>query len=375
MPFKKGIVVSMKKKIIIFIVLILLIILVTLGFAVFNKAMDSMAPLEAMEYGEGEIIEEPFEDFEEENTISGSGSITSFNIEKLETTIWSKVDKVLVNNEDVVNSGQEILNVSNDEATGKIYSTISGKIFIEDSKFGKSYTIYDLNNLGFEMQVDEEKMKDLKIGQKVETRLVATNEIVYGRICYISQIPQDEQIKIKVKLENNDKLRIGYSVKATVMLDEEVDTNIPIYDIKNSIPKIGKTTINYKSTGQEIGFSSIEEIMDNNEIMAMYESALEEQANIIEELTAQLEALMELAPSEEEIEIPEQDIEQVEEEKVDIEEISKKYNDYWKNYYEELYSQNEETISVRESEKWKEYWENKYNELVGNNAVEGNEEE
>ncbi|MBR1539723.1 MAG: HlyD family secretion protein [Clostridia bacterium] len=317
----------MKKKIIIAVILIILVALIFLGFQVFKTASEGLVVDEEF------LGEEDFnpEDWEEE--ITGEGTITSFNVENLDTSLWTKTDKVLVNNEDMITAGQEILNVSNEDATGKIYSTISGKIYIEDSRFGKRYTIYDLDNLGYELQVPETRINDLKIGQKVETRLNASNEIIYGRICYISQIPQEEQIKIKVKLENSDKIKIGYTVRARVLLEDEIDANTPVYDIRNSIPKIGKTTINYKTSGEEVSFSSIEEMLADSDIITMYESALEEQGIVIEELMAQIQSLTD------NMEIPEEPAEDIPE--MDIEAVS----EYWSGY-------------------WKEYWEAEYNKLV-----------
>lgn len=268
--------------------------------------------------------------------ISGEGTITSFNIENLDTSLWTKTDKVLVSNEDMITAGQEILNVSNEDATGKIYSTISGKIYIEDSRFGKSYTIYDLNNLGYELQIPEDKINELKIGQEVETKLVASNEIVYGKICYISQIPQDEQIKIKVKLDNSDKIKIGYTVKARVLQDEPIDENIQVYDIRNSIPKIGKTTISYKTSGEEVSFSSIEEMLADSDIIAMYEKTLEEQGLIIDELMAQIEALSQDMGNEN---YPEEETtEKKDAEELDVEAVSEYWSGYWKEYWEAEYN-------------------------------------
>jgi hypothetical protein len=258
------------------------------------------------------------EDTEDENTIVGTGNITSFNIEKLDTGLWSKVDKVLVENEAVVEANQEILNVSNSEATGKIYSTISGEFFSEEN----TYTIYDLNNLGYEIKVDENDAVKLKIGQKVETTITASNEKIEGRICYISYIPQDEEITVKVKISNSDKIKIGYSVKAKILLDEPIDESVQIYDIKNSIPKIGKTTVTYKSSGTEESFSSIEDLYSQEDLMAMYEEMLKSQMG--------------------DMEIPDEE----EQEEFDLDSISDYYsdmwndywNEYWKNYYEEYQS-------------------------------------
>ena len=279
----------------------------------------------------------------EDEEITGEGQITSFNIENLDTSLWTNTDKVLVNNEDIVTTGQEILNVSNDEATGKIYSTISGKIYIEDGRFGKKYTIYDLENVGYELEVPESKIKDLKIGQKVETKIIASNEFVEGKICYISQIPQDEQIKVKVKLENNDKIKIGYTVEARVLTDEPVDESVTVYDIKNSIPKIGKTTINYKTNGEEVTFSSFEEMFSDNDLIAMYESALEEQGIIIEELSAQIQELTDNYSTDE--------IQDENTEEINVEEISQYWSGYWKEYWEAEYNKMlEENNNSKEQE-------------------------
>ena len=57
--------------------------------------------------------------FNNEEGIVGEGTITSFNIENLDTSLWTKTDKVLVNNEDMVTANQEILNVSNEDANRK----------------------------------------------------------------------------------------------------------------------------------------------------------------------------------------------------------------------------------------------------------------
>ena len=226
--------------------------------------------------------------------------------------------------------------------TGKIFSTISGRIYIEDGIMGKIYTIYDLDNLGYEILVSEEKVNNLKIGQKVETKLTASNEVIYGRICYISQIPQDEQIKVKVKLDNNEKIKIGYTVKARVLMDEPIDSNTTIYDIKNSIPKIGKTTINYKSSGEEVSFSSIEEILGDNDLIKMYETALEEQGIMIEELTAQLEELSELAENSEYLENEDTNVDNGE---INIEAISEYWSGYWKEYWEAEYNKLAEELN------------------------------
>lgn len=291
----------MKKKIIIIsIILIVIIVFVTIGMSAFNSSVEIMNSEDSFLYEEG------FED--EIETINGTGTITSFNIENLDTNLWSSIDKVLVGNESVVSANQEILNVSSPEITGKIYSTISGQFFEQEYGDKKIYTIYDLNNLGFEMEIEEKDASKVKIGQRVDVVITATNQKVTGRVCYISYIPQNETLKVKVKIIDSDKVKIGYTVKAQIILDGDIDTNVQVYDIKNSVPKIGKTVVTYKNNTTDT-FESYEELYTLDEVMAMYE-----------EMMAENEANMD--------------------------EISEEYNKYWSDY-------------------WQEYWNGFYAEMYG----------
>ena len=161
----------MKKKMIIAIVLIMIGIFIFLGVKVFKTASEGI--LIEDEFLVGDMIEP-----DDEDVVFITGQITSFNTEMLDTGLWTKIDKVLPQNETMVTNGQEILNVSNEAATGKIYATIDGE-FIENTEgLQSSYVIYDLNNLGFEAEVEEEKASFLKIGQKVDVTIQASNEKV-----------------------------------------------------------------------------------------------------------------------------------------------------------------------------------------------------
>ena len=172
---KKERVGFMKKKVGIAIVILILLVVgifIFIGIKIANSAIDMLDVIPPEEY-----MEEEFET-QNLNVISGTGQITSFMTEELETEIWSKIDKVLVSNETSVKANQEILNVSNSEMTGKIYSTISGQFIIQSTVGREKYFIYDLDNLGFELDIDEKEVTRLKIGQKVEATVQASNEKV-----------------------------------------------------------------------------------------------------------------------------------------------------------------------------------------------------
>ncbi|MBP3596238.1 MAG: hypothetical protein J6J60_02400 [Clostridia bacterium] len=116
------------KKIIIVAIIIILILLVIKSFISITKNFaDNIGIIEELEIEEESSLEE------ESNKIKSNGVFTSFNIEELDTGMWKKIDEVYVNNEEMIKSNQKILKVSNEDAFGNVYSTISGKFFIQES--------------------------------------------------------------------------------------------------------------------------------------------------------------------------------------------------------------------------------------------------
>lgn len=169
---------------------------------------------------------------------------------------------------------------------------------------GNKYFIYDLDNVGLEISVEEVDSTKLKLGQKAEVVFPSITEKFEGRVCYISKIPVDGMINAKIKLNYSDKLKFGCSADVSVLLNEEIDSTVQEYDIRNSFRKIGKTKITVKQQEMPIEFE-------------------------------------EMIPESEEIENLPDDSEL--DEGFDVDEISKYYSDmweeywnlYWKSYYEE----------------------------------------
>ncbi|MBP3596239.1 MAG: hypothetical protein J6J60_02405 [Clostridia bacterium] len=176
---------------------------------------------------------------------------------------------------------------------------------------GNKYFIYDLDNVGLEISVEEADSTKLKLGQKAEVVFPSITEKFEGRVCYISKIPVEGMINAKIKLNYSDKIKFGCSAEVDVLLNEEIDSTVQEYDIRNSFRKIGKTKITVKQQEMPTG---------------------------IEEMPMEFEEMM---PESEDIEnLPE---ESELDEGFDVDEISKYYSDmweeywnlYWKSYYEE----------------------------------------
>jgi hypothetical protein len=287
----------MKKIIIPIIIVIIIILLFLIGNAVFNSVLISD--------GDSNNYEQSI--INTNGNITGKGSITSFNIEELDTGYWTSVDEVYVKDGDLVESNQKILKVSNSEATGVIYSTIKGKFFIDESKeSSKKYYIYDLDNVGFEIEVNEEYSSNLKIGQKVNVNINSLSESITGKVYYISKISNDGIIKVKIKLDYSDDIKFGYTAKAEILINDEVDTSVQEFDTKNSFMKIGKTAITYKNSNNQVVETPI--IEDFTEI---------EEPTITEEFSNDSESYDEI----------EYDIGGA------LEYYNEYWNEYWNNYW------------------------------------------
>lgn len=300
----------MKKKTIIIISVIVLVIIIAIiiGNKIFSSADIDTQEIDVNNFGSSET-ENYNEVVEEKNKIKGSGKLTSFNIEELDTGYWSKIDEIYIKNEEMVKSNQKILKVSNSDATGIVSSTISGKFFIEENNPKNNFYIYDLDNIGIEIEVDEMESAKLKIGQKAIITFKTISETFEGRVCYISKIPTESVIKAKIKIDYNDKLKLGCTGNVEILLDEPIDDAIKEYDIKNSFKKIGKTKITLKEQPGIQNSVSIEDMMNGMEGL---------DSSMFDEIPEDMPG-------------------------VDVDEISNYYSDlwseywnnYWKAYYEE----------------------------------------
>ncbi len=259
-----------------------------------------------------------------------NGTLVSFNIEKLDTGYWNKIDEVLVKNEEMVKEDQKLLKTSNSEANGEIYSTIAGRFYVQEENGNNSYYIYDLDNVGIEIDVDEEESVKLKIGQKVNVKFTGSSETIEGKVFYIQKIPNKGNIKVKVKIEYNDKYKFGTNAKIEILTNEEPDTSVKEYDLINTVHRIGKTKIILKNQP------------DITDSIQDYLSQMGNELNLgdldLENLD-NLDQFGDLLPGED----GENSLEPDGEQEFDVEELSEYYsnlwNDYWKEYWKSYYEE------------------------------------
>ena len=285
---------------------------------------------------EGVVVEE----IEDSNTISGEGTLTSFNIEKIDTSYWKNIDEVLFNDEDLVKANQLLLKTSNKESNGEISATIDGRIYVQEQSDKDMYYIYDLDNIGIEFKVSEEDSVNLKIGQKAKITFIGSTESYEGVVYYIQKIPVDEELSVKVKLEYNDNLKFGTNAKIEILLDEPIEENVAEFDIKNTTTKIGKTKIILKNS---VDYSA--QNFDMEALMEEYMSQMMEGMEFGENDMMDLDGLY---GDQFEGELP---LNFESENQTDVEALSKELSEQWNSYWNEYWS-----------EYWKNYWKAYYEE-------------
>lgn len=306
------------------------------------------------EFAEDENIES--NEIEEENTvISGEGTLTSFNIEKIDTSYWKNVDEVLFNDEELVKANQLLLKTSNKESKGEISATIDGRIYIQEQSGKDMYYIYDLDNIGIEFKVSEEESVNLQIGQKAKITFIGGTESYEGVVYYIQKIPVNEEVSVKVKLEYNDNLKFGTNAKVEILQDEPIIENTEEFDIKNTTTKIGKTKIILKDSGN----ASVQ-AFDMDALMEEYMSQMMEGLDFEGEDIPDFDGL---GGEQYEGEIP---LEFDTENQIDVEglskELSEQWNNYWKLEYEKQYEEKKKQLENQYETKI-EQLQNRINEL------------
>ena len=340
---------NLKKIIIIVCVISVVIFFIISKILIFKSA-------EFMEEIPNEEIAEIEEGIEDSNSIVGEGTLTSFNIEQIDTNYWKNVDEVLANDEDIVKANQLLLKTSNKDAKGEIFSTIDGKFYIQEHGGKNIYYIYDLDNVGIEFKVSEEDSVNLKIGQKTKITFLGSTDSYEGIVYYIQKIPVNEEVSVKIKLDYNENLKFGTNAKAEILLDEPIVENVDEFDIKNTTSKIGKTKIILKDSGN-VGIQSF----DMDALMEEYMSQMMEGLDFEAGDMSNFEGLDE---SQFGGELP---LEFESENKTDVEALSNELSEQWNSYWNEYWN-----------EYWKNYWKAYYEEYpiyIKEPSTEKNENE
>lgn len=197
---------------------VILFAIIELGIIIANTFIANLNDLNNVEidyyFNEYVIQEQSFTEY-----VKGTGIINSFNIKSLDTSEYSEIKEIYVNDGTIVNAKQKIMRGIKDGISQIIYSPISGMYF-EDVE-NKSYLLYDLSNIGIEIYVSENDVAKVSVNQKAIVRISAINKNVDGVVTYVSKLPSTHGFKVRIKIDYNDEIKFGYGASVKVIVSQK----------------------------------------------------------------------------------------------------------------------------------------------------------
>lgn len=197
---------------------VILFAIVELGIIIANTFIANLNDLNNVEidyyFNEYVVQEQSFTEY-----VKGTGIINSFNIKSLDTSEYSEIKEIYVNEGTIVNAKQKIMRGIKDGISQIIYSPINGMYF-EDVE-NKSYLLYDLSNIGIEMYVTENDVAKVSVNQKAIVRISAINKNVDGVVTYVSKLPSTSGFKVRIKIDYNDEIKFGYGASVKVIVSQK----------------------------------------------------------------------------------------------------------------------------------------------------------
>lgn len=196
--------------------------------SIINKVLgniDNINELDMQYYFEEHVVKQ-------ENITSyvkGTGSITSFNIKRIEVPEYANVKESYVRDGDIVKEKQKLLKVYADGYNQNINSPIEGMYFELENNGTKEYFVYSLNDMGIELYVSETDTASLAIGQKAIIKITALNKEFEGKVTYISKLPTNGRFKVKVSVSYAEEIRFGYGASVKVIVSEKEDAIVIPY--------------------------------------------------------------------------------------------------------------------------------------------------
>lgn len=201
----------MKKKMMLF-VKIIIAVAVVVGVVmvvknyVGNKVEKVNDPVYSM------YSEQPVQRIDLETFTRGSGIFSSFHTSDIKVDEGYKIVNQYVNDGDAINANQNVFLVNNGYESSYIKSPIAGLFFEKQGENAPTtYQIFDTNDTGVMIQVSEENVAKLQIGQKANVLFTAIGKEVEGEVSYISKIADAGNFSVRIRLPYSEDLRFGYN--------------------------------------------------------------------------------------------------------------------------------------------------------------------
>lgn len=159
------------------------------------------------------------------NTISDSGEITSSLTEKIELHATYYLSEILVEENQEIQSGQNILKYTNGTYLVAPYSCVITELNIpsigEKCENSHYITISSIDTLNMMISIDEDDINKIAIGQEAQVVSSVNSDNMYiGYVTNISNTASSGKFEVKVKFSNDGNIKIGMSGNCEIILEK-----------------------------------------------------------------------------------------------------------------------------------------------------------
>lgn len=211
------------------IIIITLVIILGIIIFLYNSSGENNQQLDSSENSTTITSEATVERKTITNTSSASGEIKSSLEEKIELHATYYFKEIYFETNEYIKEGENILQYTNGTYLKAPYNLIIVNMSIPEinSQCTNSHYIevYATDTLTMDIDISEEQLSNVKIGQEVDIKAIAYSEKTYKG--YITKINNEGTYSSKgttytciVTFENDDNLKIGMSASANIILEK-----------------------------------------------------------------------------------------------------------------------------------------------------------
>lgn len=208
------------KKIIIIIILLVILIGIVIAYCIDSSGISNSNQLEKTslsEYSEGTSTESAAK-----TTISVTGEIDSALEEQIELHATYYFEEIYVQENQSVKEGEKLVKYTNGTYLQAPYDCIITQISVPDEKDQctnqHSITIKSINSLKITINVDEENISKVYVGQEANIYVESLDKNYNGYVTKVGSTASNGKFSIIVECVNDGNIKIGMTGKCTIIL-------------------------------------------------------------------------------------------------------------------------------------------------------------
>lgn len=159
---------------------------------------------------------------QESSKITQSAEVLSALTEQIELHATYYFSEIYVESNQKVSKGENILKYTNGTYLTAPYDCVIEEISIPDvgaQCTNKHYiTVSAINNLQISINVSEEKIDKIKLGQDVDIEISAVEKSFKGNIVNIGSIASNGYFTVKIEFENDGNVKLGMTADVEIAI-------------------------------------------------------------------------------------------------------------------------------------------------------------